>query len=67
MTQAIILCSSILAIALAAALLREHRLRRGLETLLRKLITVWRNQHEDTPSVDATDTAADPADDRLQQ
>jgi hypothetical protein len=47
MTYAIILTSAFLAIALAAALIREHRLRRAVEALLKRIIAAWR-QHADT-------------------
>lgn len=68
MTFATILTSAVLAIALAAVLVREHRLRRALESLLRKVITAWRAKYaeDNTPSdVDAARSDAAP-DDRLQ-
>ena len=69
MTYAIILTSAFPAIALAAALAREHRLRRALEVLLKKIIAAWRNQHAEHESSRRLDNPpTDPApDDRLQQ
>ena len=43
------LCVSMLAAALALALLRERRLRRAVETLLTKLFRLWRIHHVDDP------------------
>jgi len=44
---AIVLASSILSVALAFALIREVRLRRALQVLLRRLLEKWRsNTHE---------------------
>lgn len=37
------LASSLLAVILVLVLIREHRLRRALESLLRRLLTHWRN------------------------
>jgi len=45
MTYAILLTSALLAVVLAVALVREHRMRRALERLLKKLITAWRAQN----------------------
>ena len=67
---AIILASALLAIVLAAALVREHRLRKALESLLKKIITTWRSQHAETETTTTVDNATDadfPADNRLQQ
>jgi hypothetical protein len=68
MTYAIILTSTFLAIALAAALVREHRLRRALEALLKRIIAAWRSQHADTESSGRPENvrADDRHDDRLQ-
>jgi hypothetical protein len=44
---AIVLASSILSVALVFALIREVRLRRALQVLLRRLLEKWRsNTHE---------------------
>ena len=70
MTYAIILTSALLAIALAAALVREPRLRRALEALLKKLITAWRARHAEdssTPTTVDANTADADTTDRLQQ
>jgi hypothetical protein len=69
MIYAIVLTSPLLAIALAAALVREHRLRRALERLLKRLITAWSAQNADTESARRlADLPADsPSDDRLYQ
>ena len=37
------LASSLLAVVLVLILIREHRLRRALESLLRRLLTHWRH------------------------
>ena len=50
MTYAIILTSALLAIALAVALVREHRLRKALESLLKRLTTAWRHEPAETES-----------------
>ncbi len=47
MTAAILLASSALALVLVLALIREVRLRRALQTLLRRLLEKWRPQHHD--------------------
>ena len=67
MTYAIVLTSALLAIALAAALVREHRLRKALELLLKNLAQAWRSQHAETETPTTVDnTAADsPTDNRL--
>ena len=43
----ILFASSVLATVLVLILIREHRLRRALETLLRRLLKHWRN--DETP------------------
>ncbi len=45
MTSAVILASSVLAVVLIVALVREVRLRRALERLLSRLLAVWRKRH----------------------
>ena len=54
MTAPIILASSVLAIVLVVALIREFRLRRALQKLLSKLLYVWRNQHAENLSSTST-------------
>ena len=43
MTAAVLLASSGLAVILILALVREVRLRRALQALLRRLLTKWRS------------------------
>ena len=46
MTTSIVLASSALAVVLVLALIREVRLRRALQVLLRRLLDKWRtNTH----------------------
>jgi hypothetical protein len=46
MTTSIVLASSALAVVLVLALIREVRLRRALQVLLRRLLGKWRtNTH----------------------
>jgi hypothetical protein len=68
MTYALVLIFALLAIALCVALVREHRLRRALEALLKRIITAWRSQHADTESSGRPENvrADDRHDDRLQ-
>lgn len=42
MTAAVVLASSTLAVVLVLALLREVRLRRALQAVLRRLLEKWR-------------------------
>jgi len=51
MTTAILLACSLLAVILVLTLIHEHRLRRALESLLRRLIT-HRRHHEQNPTRD---------------
>jgi len=47
MTAAVLLASSGLAVILILALVREVRLRRDLQALLRRLLTKWKSiRHE---------------------
>ena len=62
MTYAIIVTSALLAIVLAAAPVREHRLRKALEKLLKRIIQAWKSQNaEESPTTvdNATDTSPD--------
>lgn len=43
MTATVLLASSALAVVLVLALVREVRLRRALQTLLRRLLERWRS------------------------
>jgi len=45
MTASVLLASSVLAVVLVLALVREVRLRRALQTLLRRLLERWRSRH----------------------
>jgi hypothetical protein len=56
-------CSSLSAV-LAVALVREVRLRRALEALLRQIFTLWRRARDDVAATDR-DTDADAANRRL--
>ena len=47
MTVPALLAGSVLALVLTLALVREVRLRRALETLLRRLLEKWRSRRED--------------------
>lgn len=49
MNTSIVLASSLLAVILVLILIREHRLRRALESLLRRLINHWRNHEKNSP------------------
>ena len=63
MIYAVLLASSALAVVLVLALVREVRLRRALQRLLAKLLSLWRNQNEDDrssePAARANDHARD--------
>jgi hypothetical protein len=47
MTTAVLLASSTLAVVLILALVREVRLRRALQDLLRRLLEKWRLLHHE--------------------
>ena len=64
MAVSIALASSVLTVVLVIVLAREIRLRRALESLLRKLLAYWRT-HEERKTRNADDPAA-PRDPRLQ-
>jgi hypothetical protein len=42
MTNSVVVASSVLAVVLVLALIREVRLRRALQVLLRRLLDKWR-------------------------
>jgi ABC-type phosphate/phosphonate transport system permease subunit len=63
MAVPIALASSVLAVVLVVVLAREIRLRRALESLLRRLIAYWRTREERTHR--DTGHPADAADHRL--
>lgn len=63
MTQAILFTSSLLVVLLSLALVREIRIRRALERLLARLLTLWRTRHAKVPS-DRTRHAGPVDDDR---
>ena len=54
MISAVILASSLLAVVLVVALVREVRLRRALQRLLSRLLVVWRNRHAEDRSALST-------------
>jgi hypothetical protein len=45
--NAIVLASSLLAVLLALALVREVRWRRALQKLVHRIFTLWRKRHEE--------------------
>lgn len=49
MNVTVIVCFSLALVLVGAALAREVRLRRALEALLRRLLTVWRRHDNQTP------------------
>jgi len=68
--NAILSAGTVLVMVLVLALAREVRLRRALQQLLKKLLTLWRNRHAEHsagPSGDAaaTDSITDADDHRL--
>ena len=48
MTEAVVLAGSTLAVVLVLALVREIRLRRALESLLRRLLKKWRSHGDES-------------------
>lgn len=46
-SHAIVLASSLLAVVLALALVREVRWRKALQKLIHRIFTLWRNRHEE--------------------
>jgi hypothetical protein len=54
MLSAVILASSLLAVVLVVALVREVRLRRALQRLLSRLLAMWRNRHAEDRSAVST-------------
>jgi hypothetical protein len=62
MTAAIVLASSLLAVLLAVALLREIRLRRALQKLLAKFLILWRTHANHRNHSSAPPHAADRSD-----
>ena len=50
MLSAVILASSLLTVVLVVALVREVRLRRALQRLLSRLLSVWRPRHAEERS-----------------
>jgi hypothetical protein len=57
-TNAIVLTSSLLAVVLALALVREVRWRRALQKLIQRIFTLWRNRHEEG-EIDVSDSRGD--------
>ena len=56
MTHPLILAiSSMVTLLCIVALIREHRLRRALQRLLTRLITIWRNGRDPTEVPDPLD------------
>jgi hypothetical protein len=53
MTTAIVASSSLLAVVLTVALVRERRLRRALQALLRRLLFHWRSHGKTINAADA--------------
>lgn len=48
LTSTIVLGSSLLAVVLALALVRERRLRMALQAVVARLFHLWRQRHEET-------------------
>ena len=56
MTHPLILAiSSMVTLLCIVALIREHRLRRALQRLLTRLISIWRNRRDPTEALDPLD------------
>jgi len=49
LSHVILAASSVLVVLLALALAREMRMRRALQSLLRKLLSYWRKSDADEP------------------
>ena len=62
MITPVTLASSLLAVALVVALVREHRLRRAFQKLLAKLLNARSHEYAETPasSTDVDTTPTDP-------
>ena len=68
MIASLVFAVSVVAALLAVALLRERRLRLALQTLVGKIIQLWRNPHANDPtgqSVDADSGTDDGDGDRV--
>ena len=48
MTFALVATSSVLAVLLALGWAKEFRLRRALQNLMTRILTQWRNAHEES-------------------
>jgi len=62
LSHVILTACSVLVVVLVLALAREVRLRRALQTLLKRLLSFWRNRDAEEPVArrgDADDDAAD--------
>ena len=61
MSHVILTASAVLVVLLAVALAREMRMRRALQSLLKKLLSFWRNRDAEEPVArrgDADDDSA---------
>jgi hypothetical protein len=65
MATPVAVASTVLAVVLVVVLAREIRLRRALESLLRKLLAYWRSREERSPR--DVGRPADAGDRRLHQ
>ena len=64
MSHLILAAGAVLVVLLALALAREMRMRRALQSLLKKLLSFWRNRDAEEPvarrgAAAAADTASD--------
>jgi hypothetical protein len=64
LSHVILMASAVLVVLFALALAREMRMRRALQSLLKKLLTFWRNTDAEEP-VAQRGAADDPAGDRV--
>jgi hypothetical protein len=58
LSHVILTASSVLVVVLVLLLCREVRLRRALQSLLKKLLSFWRNRDAEEPGPDVDDDAA---------
>jgi hypothetical protein len=59
LSHVILTASAVLVVLLALALAREMRMRRALQSLLKKLLSFWRNRDAEDPVARRGDTADD--------
>ena len=59
MSHVILTTGAVLVVLLAVALAREMRMRRALQSLLKKLLSFWRNRDAEEPVARSGDADAD--------